>query len=242
MRDDMGKCVIERPRRGSGNRSAKARWYGTIHEDETGELDYDGFTRLPVSSKQEGYHKRIGDKDFTDVLGPIEGYLRASVGRRWDDVYSELSKGLGQSSWPLRHVLTQHVNVAVKTYLGTDGKIWHLNKRGPEIVDGRYGTEFYVHPKTKLLCWRQPKSWKRRAEPGQATTDRIEMPDGRWLVKIDGLWFVGTYRLERPPAGLHQSVPEPTWPNFRVGWRDGVMVFTKIKSANQKEIRGVLRA
>lgn len=165
MRYDMGKCVIERPRRGSGNRSAKARWYGRIHQDETGELDYDGFTRLPVSSKQEGYHNRIGGKHFTDVLGPIEGYLRASVGRHWDDVYSELCKGLGQSSWPVRHVLTQHIDVAVKTYLETDGKIWHQSSRGPEIVDGRNGTEFYVHPKTKILCWRSARSWKGRAKP-----------------------------------------------------------------------------
>ncbi|MBI4474010.1 MAG: hypothetical protein HY646_15180, partial [Acidobacteria bacterium] len=67
----MGKCVIERPRRGSKTAlSAKARHYGKIIEYNDGP-DYDGLTRLPVSRKQEGYNKKLGDKDFTDVLGPL---------------------------------------------------------------------------------------------------------------------------------------------------------------------------
>src|SRR6266581_4056869 len=123
MRSDLGKCVTERPRHNSGAASAKAVWYGRIHEDDEGQLDYDGLTRLPASRRQEGYHKKIGDKSFTDVLGPIEGYLRASVGRPWDDVYSELSRNLGSGSWPVRHVLAQHVQVATDTYRGADGKV-----------------------------------------------------------------------------------------------------------------------
>ena len=56
MPQDMGKCIIERPRSNSGAPSAKARDYGRfIHDDEG--IDYDGFTHLPVSSKQEGTTK-----------------------------------------------------------------------------------------------------------------------------------------------------------------------------------------
>ena len=55
MRPDMGKCVIERPRRGSRTAlSAKVRHYGKIVEYDDGP-DYDGLTHLPVSRKQEGF-------------------------------------------------------------------------------------------------------------------------------------------------------------------------------------------
>jgi hypothetical protein len=56
------------------------RHYGKIVEYDDGP-GYDGLTRLPVSRKQEGYNKKLGDKDFTDVLGPLHRYLRSSCGR-----------------------------------------------------------------------------------------------------------------------------------------------------------------
>jgi hypothetical protein len=31
---------------------------------------------------------------FTDVLGPLAGFLRSNVGRRWNKVYSELRPDL----------------------------------------------------------------------------------------------------------------------------------------------------
>ena len=50
--------------------SAKARSYGRIVDYGDGP-EYEGFTRLPVSRKQEGYNKKLGDKDFSAVLGPL---------------------------------------------------------------------------------------------------------------------------------------------------------------------------
>lgn len=136
MRPDMGKCVIERLRRGSRTAlSAKARHYGKIIRHEDG-LEYEGLTRLPVSSKQEGYLKKLGDKDFTDLLGPLHNYLRQSCGRPWDDVYSEIARTMGRCwSWGVRHILSAHLDVAVHTYRGTDGK--RLDLRWPRRSQGR---------------------------------------------------------------------------------------------------------
>ena len=106
----MGKCVIERPRRGSRTAaSAKARYYGEIVEYDDGP-DYDGLTHLPVSRKQEGYCKKLGDKEFTDVLGPLHRYLRSSCGRLWDDVYSEIKQTLGKAGWGLQHIISAHLD------------------------------------------------------------------------------------------------------------------------------------
>jgi YgiT-type zinc finger domain-containing protein len=102
----MGKCVIERPRRGSKTAvSTKARHYGRIVEYDDGR-DYDGLTHLPVSRKQEGYHKRLGDKEFTDLFGPLHGYLRSSCGPLWDDVYSEIKQTVRKAGWGVQHIIS----------------------------------------------------------------------------------------------------------------------------------------
>lgn len=46
MRPDMGKCIIERPRGNSSAPSAKARDYGRLVYDESGEKV--GHVRLPA--------------------------------------------------------------------------------------------------------------------------------------------------------------------------------------------------
>jgi len=225
MRYDMGKCVIERPRRGSSNPSAKARWYGKITHDEEG-YDYDGMMRLPVSRKQEGYHKKIGSKDFSDLLGPINGYLRSSVGRPWDDVYSELCAGLGKFSWPMRHVLSFHIDVAVNTW-EDDGKIWCGDKYGPRVVSGGWRrNEFYVHPCTRTLqgTKEEPKYKYRRNKEGVS----IKLADDRHMAKVDGLWFIGRYR-DRQLGDFDLK----EWPH-------GKQIFVTEKSASRKEIRRAL--
>src|SRR5216684_347717 len=150
MRPDMGKCVIERPRRGSATAlSAKARHYGKIVEYDDGP-DYEGLTRLPVSSKQEGYNKKLGDKDFTDVLGPLHRYLRSSCGRHWNDVYSEIKQTLGNAGWGVQHIITAHLDVAVHTHRGVDGSVWVSHKYGVDKV-GDFYYDFYVEPETGSL-------------------------------------------------------------------------------------------
>src|SRR6185503_11976024 len=94
--------------------------YGRIVRHADG-LDYEGLTRLPVSSKQEGYFKKLGEKDFTDVLGPLHNYLRHSCGRPWNDVYSEIAHP---------RIRSAHLNVAIHTYRGNDGNVWVCDGHG----------------------------------------------------------------------------------------------------------------
>jgi len=189
----FGKQVIEAPRRGSRSAtSAKARFYGRLECDPEDGWDYDGFTRLPVSRRQEGYHnKKIGSKSFSDVLGPIRNYLQSSIGRPWNDVYSELRRELGSGAWPIRHILEQHVDVSTHTYRGVDGNVWvmgTLGRRGwaPHAVECRSG-EFYVEPETGILRYSgQRKRWRWTREK---KADRMEI-DGIRYGLVNGLWFV----------------------------------------------------
>ena len=192
MRPDMGKCVIERPRRGSRTAlSAKARDYGKIVQHEDGP-EYEGLTRLPVSRKQEGYNKKLGEKDFTDVLGPLHNYLRSSCGRLWDDIYSEIARTLGRcGSWGVRHIISAHLDVAIRTYRGVDGNVWVCDKYGVKKAEDLYH-DFYVEPETGILREGAPyRKWRSIARERVAAKAPVFVPieDGREYRKIDGIWY-----------------------------------------------------
>jgi len=184
----MGKCVIERPRRGSRTAlSAKARSYGKIVEYDDGP-DYDGLTRLPVSRKQVGYHKKLGDKDFSDVLGPLHRYLRSNCGRFWDDVYSEIKQTLGNAGWGVQHIISAHLNVAIHTFRGVEGSVWVAHRHGVHKAGDVY-YDYYVEPETGILreVVRQRKWWwKERAKP----LNVVPIEDGKEYRKIDGIWYL----------------------------------------------------
>ncbi len=243
MRPDFGRCVIERERRGSSNSSAKARMIGRYVHTEDG-LEYEGPSKIPVSrGRIQGYFPKLLDKDFSDVLGPVRGYLFSKVGCRWDDVYSELSQGLGKFSWPMRHILEQHVHVAIDTWRGRDGQVWHTkttgsrsNGSGPQRVDGGWDSEFYVHPETGTLRAMRKRSWRKdwNREDIPATDRLLTTENGKSLAKVNGCWFLCTYA----EAECKNEV-QAAWPDYKPVWYR-IRRFTKIKSANKKEIRKVL--
>jgi hypothetical protein len=188
----MGNCVIERPRRGSKTAlSAKARHYGKIVEYNDGP-DYDGLTHLPVSRKQEGYHKKLGDKDFTDVLGPLHRYLRSTCGRLWDDVYSEIKQTLGKAGWGVQHIINAHLDVAVHTYREKDGNVWVSDRHGVHKIGGFY-YDFYVEPETGILREVPPYRKWRSIAPKKETTEPlavIPIEAGKEYRKIKGIWYL----------------------------------------------------
>lgn len=262
MRYDLGRCIIERPRRGSSNRSLKVKaprlGKFRLDADDFEDWEFDGPSRIPNSPYRcERYARNFDPKDFTDVLGPLQGYLRKSCGRPWDDVYSELAAGLGAFSWPLQHVMTAHLDVETNTYLGVDDKIYAENKHGNEEIGGySWRDNFYVHPISRLLCKAEQYSHHYNKEkPNRWDTDRVKIDDSRWFVKIRGLWFIGTYRkaesaymvawkpqkrecyIKSDPPKLMYG--EPEWPDFqsRYGKVEGHFIFTTIKSASKRELK-----
>ena len=210
MRPDMGKCVIERPRRGSRTAlSAKARHYGKIIEADDGP-DYEGLTRLPVSKKQEGYRKKLGSKDFTDVLGPLHNYLRNSCGRLWDDLYSEIKQTLGNGGWGVQHIISAHLDVAIHTYRGVDGNVWISDKHGVHKVGG-FHYDFFVEPETGILRedthyrkWRAIAREKEEAKPRQV----VPIESGKEYRKFAGIWYLHEFaELEvKTPVFLRGSL------------------------------------
>lgn len=226
--------------------------------------EYYGPTRIPMSMGGKAHawaHRDYEEKSFSDVLGPIDGYLRSAVGRPWNDVYSELSANLGKFSWPLRHILAVHINVETNTYRGADGKVWACNKYGVEkLTPGWSRPQFYVEPESGIL---QVVTARRRWPEQRSANNNFLLSDGRSAVLIDKIWYIGNYEFVPDPVdsggfktsvyGLgtkyeqrftryRESGPvkiEAVWPDYRFG--HGRMMFRKQKQANKKELREVRR-
>jgi hypothetical protein len=227
MRKDFGKVVIERPRRGSGARNAKVREFGRMVSTEDG-MEYEGFTKIPCSFK--AYRVLDGDsKEFTDVLGPIRGFLKNSVGRLWDDVWSEMKQTLGRSSWPVQHILKDHVDVERCTFRSEAGNVWCHNRYGESRITGENyrSREFYVEPETGILRFQERKSYHGRLR-SKPDPNLCQHPDGRWFARINGLWFLGHYEPWAEELGITAAL---AWPDTRKErW-------VKEKSASKKELR-----
>lgn len=175
MREDIAKLICERPRTGAhGSLSKQYR-----REVAWGRLVQEG--REEDSPLREQTRRKWGwnRKEFSDFLAPIHGFLRKSVGRPWDDVWSELSAHLSSESTTQRHVLG-HVRqyVEVNAVEQEDGSITEPD--GRKIYSYRSGS-YYVDPRDGLL----------RAiphEPRSRWTWAPKLPVVRFH-RINGIWF-----------------------------------------------------
>lgn len=204
MKPYFGKQVIEKPRSGSGNPSLKMRHVGRMDEDG----EYDGPIRIPMSiySFNKFSHK-LGEKRFTDVLGPVTGYLLKNIGKRWDGVFSELSKALGQGSYPIRHVLYDHI-------LSRRYRSWRM-PNSPMDYNVRGGT-LYVDD-DGIICYKADYSWRkeRKARLAAEPVTFLSIDGERFFVAVKGIWYIGKYVID-PEIGKQ---------------------FVKEKQANKKELR-----
>lgn len=231
MRYDFGRCVIERPRTGSKyatslklRRTGKFNHTSSEPDDLPGDdYDYDGLTRIPNSPRRmQAIDHKLHEKQFTDVLGPIRGYLHKSIGRLWDDVYSEVMYVLGRKGHAISHVLYEHLlrDVDTNTYLGENGKVYSHG-----LV--YYRTDYYVHPGIGILCREPQRSRKYPRKPQRQDIDRVQIPDTeRWFVLIDGQWYIGTYAERTLKVDY-----APAWPDVVES------IFHKLKQASKRELR-----
>jgi len=155
MRSDIAKVLTEHERSGS--------WKGYHDVRRKNKQFAKDFEDLP---DKESIKKRYvyDTKSFSDHLSPLYGFLRKSVGRPWDKVYSELATKLDR-----RSVAGFHVWSHVKGYVATS--IVAFNKRGAPLGENYYPLyqDFYVDPKTGLL----------------KKTPEYEVEDRKWYTKPD---------------------------------------------------------
>jgi hypothetical protein len=139
MRDDMFKVIVERPRWGSRERSVKLR------------KDRD-FDRTYVSPRRHALERAGIHKALNENLAPLARFLRRQVGRRWDDVFSEICAQLDTGSTLKMHV-RQHLDdlVVSRIAYGRNGELVHDGR----VLEPQYRHGFhdrlYVDPDDGIL-------------------------------------------------------------------------------------------
>jgi len=185
MRADMHKVVVERERHGSTRRNRK--WGQRLAFVPEGEYDEQPKFVSSGRGRQYGHNK----KGFTDVLGPLEGFLRSNVGRPWDKIFSELRQGLDVRKVTGRHIF-DHLKWMVETdcWLSADRKVY-ARPRGWEI------SGFFVHPKTGLLRLVEPPSARERKKQRllRQEIDEVRFDCARSYKLIGGQWYFVVYEI-----------------------------------------------
>ena len=205
MRSDMKKVLCERPRWGShdGYHQARAATKQTDPDD------------LP---SHEGMRRPHNTKSFSDLLGPLARFMRRSVGRRYDEVWSELCANVPGDTTTGDHLREHARSMCETNTFVSDGKV---------LSRGRYGfgsaheaDGLYVDPRDGLIYYKEPKpirSYNPVVVDGltyRLGDDGIHYPYGwarqkkgvhplkvigdKRAMKIVGIW----YWIERTPVPL----------------------------------------
>ena len=175
----MHKVVVERERYRSSRKNRK--WGRRIAF--LPDADYDEQPVFVSSGRKRQYGSDC--KWFTDVLGPLNGFLRSNLGCPWDKVYSELRRGLDVRKVTGRHIF-DHLERMVETdcFIGADRKVY-AGPRGWNV------TGFYVHPKSGLLSFvpRQSARERKKEKLSGQTINEIRLDRVRSYKLIDGQWY-----------------------------------------------------
>jgi hypothetical protein len=201
----MFKVIVERPRASGRTPTktptraavARAEMQRIMHEGYEEDEDGDAYTADNTLKTFEPIKSRYDDhRSLNENLAPLLRFLEKSIGRPWDEVYSEVREHLRLDSAVQLHVV-QHLNwtVTEKTYMGEDGHVyatdrsWHRynNNNALDLPNPFSRHNYYVHPETKLLC-RQPhlsKKARRAKEVKVLSLDKyrqFRLIDGKWMV------------------------------------------------------------
>lgn len=184
MRPDMKKVIVSRPRRGSGD---KRKDWCRYDED------------APSRERMKAHNYE--NKDQTDLLGPLRKFLRTRLGRRWDDVWSEVCAHADARSLMGEH-LRRHVDQYVdQLRLGPDGVLY--DKYGyPFKTESHWDyKQYYVDPRDGVLKAVTYVPWPKR--------EKIELVlelNGQQYHKHDGIWYRVQMR-EIPAKRWHDQWP-----------------------------------
>jgi len=211
MRKDMSKVVTERPREGHYLASRKTRLRIRRYDPEKVyddlPLRVSGSRNKHLVNARKQTRSRYDEvKHFSDLIGPLQRFLRSNVGRPWDDVYSEMKQSLDSRKVTGQHIF-DHVEWEVELHplVGEDGKIYesypHYRERA--LLQG-----LYVDPRTGLLCWAERNGRKPREEKKEAVL--ITIDSRKHYIKQNGVWYIAElkYDFDAEESELHLPIFE----------------------------------
>jgi len=198
----MSKVLVERERIGVKGAAVLRRRNRRRHNDKR---FFDEASSLGSMGRSRNYG--YDAKQLNENLSPLKRFIEANVGRRWDDVYSEIREHVNFANTVQKHIL-QHLwqyverNVVmndkgVACHPPTSFRSW----RGGLVALGY--DSFFVHPNTGLLSrGAKVKVGPRKAErikgrrlaTNGSGFDEVRLIDGAIYVVEGGIWFSADLR------------------------------------------------
>jgi len=215
MRKDLNKLLCERERTGGSFakviKKAKKRSQQGFKGGITA-WPFEGESLSPFPTKV-GMKKPYGwdTKNFNENLNPLWGFIRKSVGKSWDKVYSEICKNFDKRSVINQHILVHlFQNVEVNTF-SEKGKVcyvntaygWRHKNRGITPIAESH-CEYYVHPVSKILLantgrktYRQISAEREKKAQAERNNNlkllsQFNNQNGtgsRYAIKIKDIWY-----------------------------------------------------
>ena len=180
MRSDMSKVIVERPRLRHPLKNGSA--YPRGHLKNRWGANVDDAPRI------EAMGRAYASKWLNENLQPLVRFLRSNVGRRWDDVHSEIAAQISCKSAVQKHVL-DHLRAYVAENVRLVGSavlcVPYDLHRPLTSVGMRF--RFYVDPGTRELRLAPVASRKRKEDA--VDPDRLVLSRQRELRRIHGVWY-----------------------------------------------------
>lgn len=181
MRPDFHKVLCERPRHKPYNADKRHRKDNLDYED------------MPTKENMKINHIRgWGGKELTDHIAPLYRYLNNQVGRKWDDVYSEIRKTIvGKNPNAVKGHILQHIfgwrGVELHTYSIGNKRY----KTGSLYHSELYDDQLYVDDEGIV---RKYKNKKKKINHAQVIKEKWmetarHLPNGNQARKINGIWY-----------------------------------------------------
>lgn len=135
---------------------------GKLHKDE---YDRDDLPSGLIPTSASRYDRDV-HRNSTSFLTHLRGLLRKNIGRPWSKVTPILAKVKQECEYP-GWTLTNWLRweVSQNLYEDAQGVVRPIEGRSRWMgSEGRHApvTGFYVHPRTKLLCWKPEPPRNRR--------------------------------------------------------------------------------
>jgi len=255
MRNDFTSVIVERARYGRSRVHPKVT---PIRLDCVDLVDADdgidhsgcgsGQSAIPATHQSMNAPWRHNRKEKRIHLAPLRRYLRAQVGRNWNDVYSDVC-----------HTFQDVVSNGERLSDYIDWEV-ELNVRvrpedGELITERGYGVgadTLFVHPESGILTLSPTRP--RRRYKHKPRFETVDVDNEQKLVKVDGLWFFVTLATipgeevtERPfdvvlgRAAFAGDI-KYSWDNeFYRAWGAGRYACHK-RQANSREIRRLVKS
>lgn len=191
----MAKLLVERPRHGG---TGKDKLRKNRHAAKRDPENTTCFRSMKMVHRgEDGGYDNL--KSLSENLNPLRRFLRTNVGRKWDDVYSEIMAGLNLNNGVQYHVWQHLINFSeVETNTYMSGNRVMVAGNTPHCITENSNT-FYAHPQTGILCYSGQKKkhyWRNSRENTQSLNSyRNPKNPLEQYFRIEGIWYKIGFRL-----------------------------------------------